>query len=159
LPPEERLPDKDELPNEDEIIGENFVYDPDHEKELCYQKCWQKAIREMLGPQEGDCTLVIIYFYQGLSIEEIAAKMELRPKATERLLKRCQKKLKERPDCFTALLLHDLKKEIGMSYADLAPILGKASPSAVGYFLCECRKKYKPEQNPELKRCWEECKN
>lgn len=157
-PPEERLPDKDELPNEDEIIGENFVEDPDIEKEHCFQKCWQKAIKKMLGAKEGDCTIVLIYFYQGLSIEEIAAKMELTPKATERLLTRCQKKLQEKPDCFTALLLH-VKEEIDMSYAELAPILGKPSPSAVGFFLCQCRKKYKLEENQELKRCLEECKN
>ena len=148
--PEEPLPDWEELPDENEPI-----YDPifDDEQVLCYARCITQVFAQVWSGKEADCPIVLILFYMGVSIEEMATTIGKKRQATTRLLERCQKKLKEKPDCLTALMLHHA---IGMSYAELAPIVGKPSISAVGYFLSECRKKI-IKNNPELKRCWEDC--
>ena len=120
------------------------------EKIFCLAECIGKALKKS-DVQGANCLIALIFSLQKPSIEEIAKEIGISPKKAKAFLNRCKRKLKNRPDCLTALtLFHALE----FFQSKLATELAK-KPNAVGVFLHDCRKKLKNDIN--FKNCCKEC--
>ena len=63
------------------------------EKDLCYERCVSNVIAKSKNTHLANCITVLIFVVQGLSIKEIAIKIDRTPNATAVFISSCRKKL------------------------------------------------------------------
>jgi RNA polymerase sigma factor (sigma-70 family) len=135
---------------EETFFGMGIEATEQEEKIFCYAECIGKALKKSDVDNDG-CLSALIFSLQKQSIEDIAKEIGISHKEAKAFLNRCKRKLKNRPNCLTALML---SYALELSQNEMATVLAK-KPGTVGVFLLDCRKKMKKDIN--FKSCCEEC--
>lgn len=83
------------LSSDDNSEEPNLYFEADIEKNLCYERCMRNAIAKLQHSSYADCINALIFSTQGLSIKEIAIKINRTPNATGVFMTACRRRLRK----------------------------------------------------------------
>ena len=86
------------LPPSDNKIKYDIKFEPEIEKDLCYERCMRNVIAKIKNSSYANCIKVLIFFTQEQSIKEIAIKINRTPNATAVFMTSCRQKLQKNRD-------------------------------------------------------------